>query len=126
MARADAAGVPGTRAESAAASRDLRAADRLAVFFFLYGAATIGAVATALAFPLAPLESLRGLIPSPFLATLPELLARGEAGLLRYHALLAIYGAGMMLCGRVLGRRVVAEALRLERRVTERAFEQGG
>jgi len=93
-------------------SRDLRAADRLALFFFLYGAATIAAVAIALAFPLDP---LRGFIPSPFVSSLPELVMSGEAALLRYHALLALYGAGMMLCGSVLGRRVVAEAVRLER-----------
>jgi hypothetical protein len=102
-------------------NRDLRAADRLALFLFAYGSLTIAAVAVSLALPL---DALRGGIPALFLWTLPELLREGRLDLLAVHALLVAYGVGMMLSGVVLGRKVVAETLRLEHGVAERALDR--
>jgi len=102
-------------------SRDLRAADRLALFLCLYGSAAIAAVAVSLSFPL---DALRGGIPALFLWTLPELLREGRYDLLAVHVLLIAYGAGMLLCGFVLGRKVAAETLRIEQRSPRRAIER--
>ncbi len=90
-------------------SRDLRAADRLALFLVGYGFGIGSFVALALAFPL---EAFSRVLPGAFVPTLGELIQNGEVGRLAVHALYAAYGGLMMGLGFLLHRKVMSEAVR--------------